>query len=194
MTPSTTKSNTTTAAGCPSIRRFSRAGSATAAAYREAARDAAIRPRLRPRRRGRPSICFRPRTTTSRRRSRCSSTAAGGARSSRRCSARLAAGPNARGVTVAVAGYELCPGRSDRRHHRADAQRLPVAVAQISETHFHLRPFRRRASRRLHAGAGLESVCLRRAGRSGAGGLRDLRRVRSRAAGARFAECGFAAR
>ena len=44
-----------------------------------------------------------------RRRSRCSSTAAGGARSSPRCSASWRKGPNAKGVTVAVAGYDLCP-------------------------------------------------------------------------------------
>ena len=64
-------------------------------------------------------------------------------------------------------------------------ERLPVSVAQAAQAHLHLWPFRRRASRRLHAGAGLEGVCVRRARRSGAGRLCDFRRVRSGAACAR---------
>ncbi len=107
---------------------------------------------------------------------------------------QTAKGPNARGVTVAVAGYDLCPQVSDRRHHRSDARRLPVAVAQIPQAHSRLRPFGRRTSRRLHGGAGLEGLCRRRAQRSGAGGLCDLRRVRPVAAAQRVAEPGLAPR
>ena len=49
---------------------------------------------------------------------------------------QLAAGPNARGVSVAVAGYDLCPQVLDRHHHRTDAQRLSVAVAQAQKSAF----------------------------------------------------------
>ena len=80
----------------------------------------------------------------------------------------------------------LLSARFDRHHHRADAQRLSVPVAQAAPAHLRLRPFGRRTSGRLHAGAGLEGLRLRRAGRSGAGGLCDLRRVRSSAVDATF--------
>ena len=50
--------------------------------------------------------CRKPART---RRWRSSFTAAGGARSIRRMFSQMARGPNARGVAVAVAGYDLCP-------------------------------------------------------------------------------------
>ena len=77
---------------------------------------------------------------------------------------QMAAGPNARGVSVAVVGYDLCPGGIDRRHHRADARGLLDAVAQAAPAHSRLRPFRRRPSCRLHGSDRLEGLCLRRTG------------------------------
>ena len=131
------------------------------------------------RRCARSSIFSRPRTTT-RRRSRCSSTAATGARSSPRCFRKWrrvrtrAASPSRSPATICVRSV------LDRRHHRADARGLPDALAQTPAAHFRLRPFGRRTSRRLHGGDRLEGVRFRRAGRSCACRLRDLRRVRSR--------------
>ena len=105
---------------------------------------------------------------------------------------QVAAGPNARGISVAVAGYDLCP---------------LVSIATIIEQTRNACLFLWRKERkrifvyghsagghlgRLSAGAGLEGVRLRRAGRLGAGGLFDFRRVRSGAAVSRFAEPGLA--
>ena len=91
-------------------------------------------------------------------RSRCSSMAAGGARCRPRCSARLAAGPNARGVTVAVAGYDLCPQVTIA----AIIEQMRAACLWLwrkhAQAHARLRPFRRRPSRRLHGGDRLEGA------------------------------------
>ena len=107
---------------------------------------------------------------------------------------QLATGANARGVTVAVAGYDLCP---------------QVFVADIIEQMRAacLYLWRKHAKRIFvygHSAGGHLAACMvaqdwntlrfRRAGRSGAGGLRDIRRVRSRAAAAGDAEPGLAAR
>ena len=78
-----------------------------AAAYRAAARRRRARPRLRPL--AAPDHRSVPGQGRRQPRSPCSSTAAGGARSTRRNSARRAAGLNAHGVSVAVVGYDLCP-------------------------------------------------------------------------------------
>ena len=97
---------------------------------------------------------------------------------------QMARGMNAHGVTVAVSGYDLAPAGVDRADHRADAGRLPVPVEALQAAHHGQRPFRRRPSRRLHGRDRLEDARRRRAGRSGAGRLCDLRAVRSRAAAA----------
>ena len=66
---------------------------------------------------------------------------------------QMARGLNAHGVTVAVAGYDLCPQVSIATIIEQMRSGLPVPVAQAAQAHLRLRPFRRRTSRRLHAGA-----------------------------------------
>ena len=107
---------------------------------------------------------------------------------------QMAKGANAHGVTVAVVGYDLCP---------------QVSVATIIEQMraaclFLWRRTRKRIFVYGHSAGGhlaacmvaqdWNALCLRRAGRSGAGGLRDLRRVRSGADPAGDAEPGHPAR
>ena len=106
---------------------------------------------------------------------------------------QMAKGPNAHGVTVAVAGYDLCP---------------QVTIATIIEQmRAACLSLWRRARKRVfvygHSAGGHLAACmvartgrpcLRRAGRPGARGLRDLRRVRSGAACCRCRRTRNAAR
>ena len=79
-------------------------------------------------------------------------------------------------------GLRSLPAGDDRADHRPDPHRLPVPVAPLRPAPDGLRPFGRRASRRLHAGDRLEAARSEGAGRSRAGRLFDLRPVRSQAA------------
>ncbi len=97
---------------------------------------------------------------------------------------QMARGMNAHGVTVAVVGYDLCAAGLDRPDRRADPGGLPLSLEAARQAHHGQRPFRRRPPRRLHGGDRLEEARRQRAGRSGAGRLRDLRPVRPRAAAA----------
>ena len=107
---------------------------------------------------------------------------------------QLAAGPNAHGVSVAVAGYELCPGRS-----------IADIIEQMRTACLWLwRKYKKRIFIYGHSAGGHLAACMLAQdwkafaadapGRSGARGLRDLRRVRSRAARPCFAERRLAAR
>ncbi len=112
MSRSTTKRNTTTAAGCPSIRRFSRAGSREGAAYRAAAPAPNSGLQYGPG--ARQTVDLFPaknRSWTATRRWRCSSTAAGGARSSRRCSASWRPG-RTRTASASRSPATICARRS----------------------------------------------------------------------------------
>ena len=80
------------------------------------------------------------------------------------------------------------PELLDRRHHRTDARRLSLSLAQTPPAHLCLRTFRRRPSCGVHGGNGLEGDRARRARRSRARSLCDLGSVRSLAACARVAE------
>ena len=151
------------------------------------------RARLRIDARASSSTCSRP-ARPPRRRSRCSSTAATGARSTPRCSATWRAASMRTASTVAVAGYDLCP---------------QVAIADIIEETRHALLFLwQRIGQRLmvyghSAGGHLAAAMLATdwhglypedAGRPGARRLRDLRRVRSLSARRRRHEPGSAAR
>ena len=63
----------------------------------------------------------------------------------------LAGGLNAHGIGVAIPGYDLCPDVSVDQHHRGDAGGLP-RTGTAGTVPRRQRPFRRRASCRLHAG------------------------------------------
>ena len=65
------------------------------------------------------------------RRSRCSSMAAGGVRSIPPVQPDGARLRTRAGIAVAVVGYDLCPERRHRRHHRANPPRLRVSVAAL---------------------------------------------------------------
>ena len=97
---------------------------------------------------------------------------------------QMARGMNAHGITVAVSGYDLAPQVSIGADHRADAAACLFLWKRVQQAHHGERPFRRRTSRRLHGRDRLEGARRRRAGRSRAGRLCDLRAVRSRAAAA----------
>ena len=101
----------------------------------------------------------------------------------------MAGGLNARGVTVAVAGYDLCPQVSVAEiiGQIRTACQFPVALRQL---HAGLRPLGRWPPRRLHGRHRLDRYRQHPAGRSDADRDGNLRPVRSRAAGRRFDECG----
>ena len=91
---------------------------------------------------------------------------------------QVAAGLNARGVTVALAGYDLCPqvsiGESSNR-----CGRLAFTCEALRQAHCRDGSFGRRASRRLHDRDRL--AIARRAGGPCPGRYGNFRRVRSRA-------------
>ena len=164
-----------------------------AAAYRAGRAQRQARPWPTAHRCGRPSTCFRPRTMT-RRRSRCSFTAAGGARSSRRCFRRW------RPARMRAAS---------RSRSRATIFARTCSIADIIEQMraaclFLWRKRRQRICVYGHSAGGHLAACMVatdwKAFASDApadlvpGRLRDFRRVRSRAAGARVAKSGPAAR
>ena len=104
--PSTTKPNTTTAAGCPNIRRFSRAREA--AAYRAAARDAQFALAYGPS--PRQTLDLFPAKDDDEMTPLALFIHGGWWRSLEPALfSQVAAGPNACGLTVAVAGYDFCP-------------------------------------------------------------------------------------
>ena len=79
-------------------------------------------------------------------------------------------------------GLRSLPAGDDRADRRPDPHRLPVPVAPLRPAPDGVRPFGRRASRRLHGGDRLEAARPEGAGRSRAGRLFDLRPVRPEAA------------
>ena len=117
MARSTTRSNTTTARGCPSIRRSSRAGRARRRLPRRGrrGRPRRDRPELRPDRRARPSTCSKP--TRRRHDGPLALFIHGGYWRSLEPSSfsQMARGMNAHGVTVAVVGLRPLPAGVDRR-------------------------------------------------------------------------------
>ena len=97
----------------------------------------------------------------------------------------VARGLNAHGVTVAVAGYNLCPQVSIADIIEEIRHALPVSLAAHRPARDGVRPFRRRPSRRRHAGDRLARALSEDAARPRARRLFDLRRVRSHAAASR---------
>ena len=180
--PSTTRSNTTTAPGCRSIRRFSRAGSATPrpTASKPRPRAAPSSASVSARRRGNTSICFRRKAAAAN--APLALFIHGGYWRSLDPSmfSHLARGMNAHGVDGRGVGLRPRAAGVDRRHHGADAGGLPLSLEAVRQAHHGQRPFGRRTSRRLHGRDRLEEARCRRAGRSGARRLCDLRPLRSR--------------
>ena len=94
----------------------------------------------------------------------------------------LAGGLNAHGIDVAVPSYDLCPAVSIAEiigEMRAASREL----AKLGRPLVVERSFRRRASRRLHAGDGLARVRCVAAGRARDRGLRHFGAVRPAPAG-----------
>ena len=86
------------------------------------------------------------------------------------------------------------PAGLDRRHHRGDAARAAVSLAAHRPARDGVRPFRRRPSRRRHAGDRLARALSQDPARPRARRLFDLRGVRSHPAGRGHDEPGPAAR
>ena len=125
MARSTTRQSTTTARACRSIRKSSRAG---------CGRPRTIAPQAMKERRAELGLAYgrraravhRPvlaRHGRRRRRSRCSSTAATGARSTPRMFSHVARGLNAHGVDGRGRRLRSLPAGDHRRHHRGDPAR-----------------------------------------------------------------------
>ncbi len=107
---------------------------------------------------------------------------------------QMARGLNARGVAVAVVGYDLCPNVTIADIIEQIRRACAFLWQRFGRPHVCLRPFGRRPSRRRHGRDRLAFALSQGAGRSGAGRLFDLRRVRSGAAHRHQREPGFAAR
>ena len=154
-----------------SIRRFSRAGTREGAAYRDGdARQGAPNSASRTARSPRQTIDLFPGKDATTDAPLAVFIHGGWWRSLEPAIfSQMARGPNAHGVNVAVAGYDLCPQVSiaDIIEQMRAACLLLWRTAQ--EAHDGQRPFRRRPSCRLHGGDRLEDARRRRAGRSGAG-------------------------
>ena len=85
----------------------------------------------------------------------------------------LAGGLNAHGIDVAVPSYDLCPAVSIAEIIGADADSV-TRTRETGTAARRERSFRRRASRRLHAGNGLARVRRVVAGRARDRGLRHF--------------------
>ena len=165
---SISKPNTTTAPGCPSIRRFSRNWTLDAAAYRAKSPKAELGLKYGPSER--QVIDLFPSGAAN---APLAMFIHGGYWRTQSLVELQPHGEhlNARGIDVAVAGYDLCPQVTLAAIIDADARRGAVlSVAQAQAARLGVRPFRRRTFDRLHGGDALEEARERRARRSGAGG------------------------
>ena len=178
--PSTTRSNTTTARGCRSIRQIFAHWARDGAAYRDEAGE------RRPRR-DRPEVWaiaaadHRPVQAARRRRRPLALFIHGGYWRSLEPSSfsQMARGMNAHGVTVAVSGYDLAPQVSIGQIIEQTQAACLYLWKQIQKAHHGERSLGRRASRRLHGCDRLEGARPGRSRRSRAGRLCDFRAVRS---------------